>query len=89
VAEPVANGTSQLAGLRTGALASVVDVRDESPNDPVAARLRDLGFVAGEALRVISRAPFGGDPMVVAIGSTRFALRRREAARVIVESRAT
>lgn len=59
-------------------------VDDTHAADPIARRLRDLGFVPGEVVRVAARAPFGGDPMLIQIGSTRFALRRQEAARVQV-----
>ncbi|MVW70939.1 MULTISPECIES: FeoA family protein [unclassified Bordetella] len=64
--------------------AVVERVLDARPDDPIAARLRDLGFVAGEPLRLAARGPFGGNPVLIAIGGTRFALRRGEAARVIV-----
>ncbi len=53
-------------------------------SDPIAARLRDLGFVSGEPVRLVARGPLGGDPLVVQIGYTRFALRKAEAARVFV-----
>ena len=61
--------------------------------DPVAAgqpaerarQLADLGFVPGEDVVVVARAWPGGDPMVVRIGESRFALRRAEAACVRVE----
>lgn len=62
----------------------VCAVDDAHASDPVARRLRDLGFVTGEAVRVVARAPFGGDPLLVQVGHTRFALRLREAARVEV-----
>jgi ferrous iron transport protein A len=45
-------------------------------------RLLDLGFVPGEAVRCIALAPFGGDPILVQVGFTRFALRASEAARI-------
>jgi len=62
---------------------AVVDaVEDAHLDDAIARRLRDLGFVAGELVRVIARAPLGGDPLLVQVGYTRFALRRREADRV-------
>lgn len=64
-------------------------VEDAHPADPIARRLRDLGFVAGEVVRVVARAPLGGDPLLVQVGSTRFALRLREAARVNVRVQAT
>jgi ferrous iron transport protein A len=51
----------------------------------VAARLEELGFVPGEPLSVVALGPLGQDPMLVQIGYTRFALRRTEAQRVVVE----
>ena len=48
------------------------------------ARLRDLGFVAGARCEVIARMWPAGDPMVVRIGGSTFALRRAEAAAVRV-----
>lgn len=68
---------------RTPAVVQSVD--DATPGDPVARRLRELGFVAGEAVQVIAYGPFGMDPLVAQVGFTRFALRRSEAARIGVE----
>ncbi|WP_439640653.1 FeoA family protein [Nevskia sp.] len=68
--------------------AVVERVEDASAPDPIAERLRDLGFVAGEPVRLVARGPLGGDPLVVQIGYTRFALRRAEAARVFVRQAA-
>ncbi|UNK43816.1 ferrous iron transport protein A [Luteimonas sp. S4-F44] len=53
-------------------------------HDPIARRLGELGFVPGESVEVVALAPFGGDPLLVRVGFTRFALRRSEAARVQV-----
>ncbi|HEX4894888.1 MAG TPA: FeoA family protein [Solimonas sp.] len=64
--------------------ATVLEVENAAAVDPIAGRLRELGFVAGEAVRVIARGPFGHDPLLVQIGYTRFALRRAEAARIRV-----
>jgi ferrous iron transport protein A len=72
---------SELA-YRTGA--TVVAVDDAAPNDAVARRLRELGFVAGERVEVVAAGPVGAEPLLVQVGYTRFALRRREAARVEV-----
>ncbi|WP_241074591.1 FeoA family protein [Achromobacter insuavis] len=64
---------------------AVIDhVAPQRPDDAIAARLRDLGFVSGEPVRLTARGPLGGGPLLVALGTTRFALRREEAARVIV-----
>ena len=62
--------------------ATVVAGEDAAPNDAVARRLRELGFVAGEGVEVMAAGPFGAEPLLVQIGYTRFALRRREADRV-------
>jgi len=71
-----------LSDLETGAHGTVDDVHDAGPDDIVARRLRDLGFVPGETVRLVTRAPLGGDPLLVQVGFTRFAMRRQEAARV-------
>lgn len=62
--------------------AVVETVEDRVPNDPVARRLRELGFVAGEDIEVVAAGPLGAEPLLVQVGFTRFALRRVEAARV-------
>ena len=74
----------RLSDLPKGASAVVERVEDARPNDPIAQRLRDLGFVAGENVRLVARGPIGKDPLLIQIGSTRFALRRSEAERVSV-----
>jgi ferrous iron transport protein A len=74
----------RLSELKMGVSAVVREVEDAVVADPIARRLRELGFVAGEDVRIVAGGPFGGDPMLVQIGFTRFALRRAEAARVRV-----
>ncbi len=78
------NTSIRLSELRQNEAVTVNFVREDRAGDPVSCRLRDIGFVQGEPVHVVARAPFGGDPMVVQVGFTRFALRRSEAARVIV-----
>lgn len=73
-----------LSMLKKGTAAIVREVQEAHPEDPIARRLRDLGFVSGEPVRVVARGPFGGDPLLVQVGFTRFALRRAEAGRVRV-----
>jgi ferrous iron transport protein A len=68
--------------------AQVEAVLDLAPNDTIARRLRELGFVAGERVEVVATGPFGAEPMLVQIGFTRFALRRSEAARVVLREAA-
>ncbi|MGB3463556.1 MAG: FeoA family protein [Rhodanobacter lindaniclasticus] len=76
----------RLSELPKGALAVVERVLDAHADDPIAQRLRDLGFVDGEPVRVVAVGPMGGDPVLIQIGFTRFALRRAEAARVSVRA---
>jgi Fe2+ transport system protein FeoA len=61
-------------------------VLDDQSEDAAAllARLRDLGFVAGARCEIIARMWLGGDPLVVRVGGSTFALRRAEAAAVRV-----
>ncbi len=62
---------------------AIVDsVEDHGPQDNIARRLRELGFVNGEAVEVVAKGPLGAEPLLVQVGFTRFALRRSEAARV-------
>ncbi len=68
--------------------ATVLTVVDALPNDSIARRLRELGFVPGEQVRLVARGPVGGEPLLIEVGYTRFALRLREAARVQVEAAA-
>lgn len=60
-------------------------IEPAGPRDAIAVRLAELGFVAGERVRLLARGPFGGTPLLVQIGCTRFALRAAEAARILVE----
>lgn len=53
-----------------------------------AGQLSDLGFVPGEAVQLLAKA-LGGDPLVVRVGHSTFALRRAEAACVLVVSHNT
>ncbi|QAU25286.1 ferrous iron transport protein A [Dyella sp. M7H15-1] len=75
----------RLCDLPKGASAVVERVEDAHAHDSIAQRLRDLGFVQGERVRLVAHGPVGADPLLVQIGYTRFALRRTEAARVTVQ----
>jgi len=74
----------RLSELKKGVQAVVHRVEDAAADDPIAQRLRDFGFVAGEAVRVVALGPLGADPLLVQVGYTRFALRRAEASRVLL-----
>lgn len=78
------NGATKLTDLPLGAQGEVSHVDDRAPVDMISARLRDLGFVRGEPVRIVAAGPIGGDPLLVQVGFTRFALRNGEASRVMV-----
>jgi len=74
--------------LRLRSAARVVDV-SPPPHAPEWAHwLAEIGFLPGEAVQLLARAMPGGDPLVVRIGDSTFALRAAEAACVRVSRRA-
>ncbi|MDT3557331.1 FeoA family protein [Stenotrophomonas maltophilia group sp. msm1] len=70
--------------LHTSAV--VESVQDLHANDAIARRLRELGFVNGEEVRLVAKGPVGGEPLLVQVGFTRFALRISEAKRIVVDA---
>ncbi len=78
--------TLNLAQLSRGQTAEVVAVHDQVAQDSIARRLRELGFVPGERVRVQAFGPIGREPLLVQVGMTRFALRRAEAERISVRA---
>ena len=76
----------RLSELPRRTSATVDSVEDRSPNDAIARRLRELGFVAGEEVQVMASGPVGAEPLLVQVGFTRFALRRSEAARIVLRT---
>ena len=74
-----------LTHLAIGKQANVIGITHRDDDDAISRRLLDLGFVAGETVACVALAPWGGDPMLVQVGFTRFALRRSEAARIQIE----
>jgi ferrous iron transport protein A len=80
-----------LAELRRGETAVVTGLdaarsfgSSEADSLALLTRLRDLGFVAGTRCEIVARMWLGGDPLVVRIGGSTFALRRAEASAVQV-----
>ena len=67
----------------------IIDLKNgeqyQDKNDPVMERLELLGFRVGESLQVLAKGLFGGDPVLVQIETSRFALRKNEAERIFVE----
>ena len=78
----------RLSELKTNQQAVIVQVhhfQNKLEQDTIAARLDHLGFASGEKIQIVSKSLFGGDPIVVKVGFTRFALRRNEAERIEVK----
>ncbi len=76
-----------LSDLPAGLDATVVAVEAHSPSADalLLQRLADLGFIAGEPVRVLRRGPGGREPLAVQIGETLFGLRLHEARCVRVQ----
>ena len=54
-------------------------------NRDFATRLLEIGFIAGEQVRVVAHGYPGREPVAVRVGGTTFALRRFEAELVLVD----
>jgi Fe2+ transport system protein FeoA len=75
-----------LSALTPGTVGSVIGVGMRSGAfTSTERRLLELGFISGERIEVLAQAVPGGDPFVVRVGTTTFALRRREVETVWVE----
>jgi ferrous iron transport protein A len=79
-----------LANLHKGSRGTVMAVRDDEQcigdeaQSTVGRRLLELGFVPGEPVEVLAEVWPGGDPIAVRVGRSTFAVRRREAASILV-----
>ena len=78
----------RLSALKVKQAATITKVNRievESEQDLVAIRLESLGFVPGTRVEVITKGIFGGDPILIQIGFTRFALRKAEAEKIEIQ----
>ncbi|MEZ6064466.1 MAG: FeoA family protein [Planctomycetaceae bacterium] len=57
-------------------------------DDPVTARLFEMGLLAGEPVEMIGAAPFR-DPLAIRVRGTRLAIRRRDARRIVIVATGT
>jgi len=80
----LAPGSFSLAALPPGTMGTVIGV-GPGEDTRLERRLMELGFVAGEHIEILTEARPGRDPFVVRIGTTTFAIRRREVETVWVE----
>jgi ferrous iron transport protein A len=82
---PAAKASVRLADLPPKQRARILRLTPPPARPEWARLLADIGFEAGEPVQVLRRAAVGGDPIVVRIGASTFALRRAEADCVEVE----
>jgi len=81
-------GAPTLDALPTGVPAVVLAVDAPATAPEWAQWLDEIGFFPGEHVMVMARGLPGGDPLVVRVGNSTFALRRAEAACIRLEPRA-
>jgi ferrous iron transport protein A len=79
----------KLADLATGAVARVVSVSPGDAAVEMGRRLAELGFLPGEAVRVVARGLMAREPIAVRVGTGTFALRLFEAACIRVSPEPT
>ncbi|MGR2827240.1 ferrous iron transport protein A [Acinetobacter sp. 1124_18A] len=79
----------RLSALKVKQAATITKVNrisiESEQQDLVAIRLESLGFVPGTRVEVITKGIFGGDPILIQIGFTRFALRKAEADKIEIQ----
>ncbi|MDC5448632.1 ferrous iron transport protein A [Acinetobacter baumannii] len=79
----------RLSALKVKQAATITKVNrikvESEQQDLVAIRLESLGFVPGTRVEVITKGVFGGDPILIQIGFTRFALRKAEAEKIEIQ----
>jgi ferrous iron transport protein A len=76
-------GGMKLADLAIGAVARVVSVSVSTADGAapdMGRRLAELGFLPGEAVRIVARGLMAREPIAVRVGTGTFALRLFEAA---------
>lgn len=74
------SGALPLFDLANGQIGVIHDVRAPAGAPEWSSWLAEIGFIPGEQVQVMTRAMPGGDPLVVRVGDSTFALRHAEAA---------
>jgi len=82
---PFRPSPASLAQAPQGQLYAVRQVHSDPQVPERARQLEEIGFFPGEQVMVMTRGFPGGDPLVVRIGMSTFALRGAEAACVQIE----
>ncbi|MES2190761.1 MAG: FeoA family protein [Pseudomonadota bacterium] len=74
-----------LADAATGDVFTVSQVVAPKATPEWAVQLEDIGFLSGERVAIMARGMPGGDPLVVRVGLSTFALRLDEAACIQIQ----
>ena len=78
-----------LSHLPDHQVATVVELLAPAHSPEWSRWLAEIGFLPGERVQIMTRSLPGGDPLVVRVGDSTFALRRAEAACVQVRLEGT
>ena len=81
---PPSIGLDELPLKVQAVVSGLLPARDPQEHS-VLLRLLEIGFMPGEAVRVVARGGLGGDPIAVRVGQATFALRHKEASMVQVQ----
>ncbi|MEK8086763.1 FeoA family protein [Aquabacterium sp. A3] len=79
-----APAVATLSHLADHCPATVAAVTPPAHSPEWARWLEEIGFIPGERVQIMNRARPGGDPLVVRVGDSTFALRQAEAACILV-----
>lgn len=78
-------GALPLAALHCGQGGRVLAISPQGDDGAeMERRLLEIGFLEGGYIEVLHEGPLGGDPMVVRLNDSRLALRRKEAAHILI-----
>ncbi len=69
-----------------GRIRAVQPLAGSLPAEEMERRLLELGFVEGATVELLHQGLFGADPIAVRVDGVTIALRRREAAAVLLEA---
>lgn len=75
--------TIALGQLRSGQKGIIVQAPEATG---FGRRLIELGFITHAEVVILAEAPFGGDPILVKVHGTRVAIRREDAAQILVRT---
>jgi ferrous iron transport protein A len=87
--QPLKSLQLTLADASVGEIFTVDKVTAPTDAPEWAEQLQDIGFLSGERVAIMARGLPGGDPLVVRVGLSTYALRLVEAACVRVQPLAT